>query len=1209
MRLRRTSPRNDKIASHPELDSGSHKRSKKSFDGEIAYQVRYDRTKNNEDIDMVMKSNYRVLSIAALAGVASLGVCSTAHSADMAEIPTPESINIALPTPTHGDNAGYTLTEISNKTNSSITLYEVINNEIKPHYYEYSIKDGASVGEFRNQDGGQTTGDSNLNRDFVDNTYGVYYSYRPANSTKGDYIGNGNAVYLKGYDSTIGSIEGNFYKNGTALYVDKDASYIKGNFYDNGQAIYHGAAMYSGPSTGTIGAIASSNFINNGISAELYKDSLSEDDFAQIKSFMNYKEVSPNFTPIEMEIFSMAHAGQMGGGAIFDYGYLMNVKDSYFANNHTPLNGGAIHNGSAVDEYIGLIVSGQSTGSLDYSGDGYAQNSEPAYSFGVVNMTITDDDGSILGSGYAVKLSIKDGNETINQYASIAQVEELVEGGLLPQLEMLGGYKLEETTDLTLHWSELDPNSNTKPTEEQISTMLASEEINLRDLGFTVVDMPDRFGTLILENTSFYNNYAGGIQGVNSRGGAVYSAGDLTVRAMNGKDVVFKGNYTINDGVKESNAIHMASRLNLIAFESGGYPEALWAVKPSTLKLSATNGGRMFIYDKITGENGALYLKPQEEITEIKNKYPDNATLLEHMNELYNYKDEHYKVHFLGDDTGHIYLLNNLENDPEVSLRKTNLHLGRENVLDGSRLSLHSGNLYTINNQIGTMNLGSLSVLGDTNMYVDVDLVKKQMDRPVVTTYGEHAGNINVAGINLLSDATEASTRVMFAEQGLKDNVTTSVSEVAYTPIYKYSVSYDKSGEEGYFVFARSGGDNKADSYNPAVLGSSSTTTVGALGTMNQTFNYAFQNSDNFMNIPYLERISMRDRNKYALSITGDATDMGRFSPLFQPNDESSSVWVKPYATFENVPLKNGPKVSNITYGTLVGFDSEMQSLKRGWDRVWTGYIGYNGASQRYSGIDSTQNGGLIGGTMTLYKGNFFNATTVSVGANVANNQTMYGSEDFAMLLSGIGNKTGYNFEFKEGKLILQPSMLMSYTFVNTFDYTNAAGVRIDNKPLHALQLAPGVKVIGNLKGGWQPYASVSMVWNLMGESDATANGVKLPEMSIKPYVQYGVGLQKRIKDHFMAYGQAMVQNGGRNGVSLTAGFRWALGHDCKYKNQKVDAKKQDKISSSNEILRSAQNDVGKKILKQMTPEQRAAYGGKYQNTSRTAKSGSLRQY
>jgi hypothetical protein len=39
-----------------------------------------------------------------------------------------------------------------------------------------------------------------------------------------------------------------------------------------------------------------------------------------------------------------------------------------------------------------------------------------------------------------------------------------------------------------------------------------------------------------------------------------------------------------------------------------------------------------------------------------------------------------------------------------------------------------------------------------------------------------------------------------------------------------------------------------------------------------------------------------------------------------------------------------------------------------------------------------------------------------------------------------------------------------------------------------------------------------------------------------------------------------MIQNGGRNGISLTAGFRWALGHDgCKYDDQKVESSKSDR--------------------------------------------------
>ena len=483
-----------------------------------------------------------------------------------------------------------------------------------------------------------------------------------------------------------------------------------------------------------------------------------------------------------------------------------------------------------------------------------------------------------------------------------------------------------------------------------------------------------------------------------------------------------------------------------------------------------------------------------------------------------------YKVVIQGDKTGTLYLQNDIRN---------------------AQVSLGGLNLNTINNQVHNYAFNNLTLTDYVNMAVDVDLANGTMDRLSATNYGQHTGTLNVSQMNLLSDAKTDSTEILFAESGLKDNVTTSVTEVAYSPIYKYDVAYDKSGENGMFVFARSGGlGNASDSFNPAVLAGPASTTVGAISTMSQTAQHSFNNSDAFMSLPSLERTAMKNRNKYAFAVSEDGLPFGKGSPLYIKGDEEASVWVKPYAIFESIPLKNGPKVSNISYGTLFGFDSEMKSLRHGWDRVLSGYGAYNGSSQHYSGVDSTLNGGLLGGTMTLYKDNFFNATTINVGASVANNQTMYGNDSFTMLMSGVANKTGYNLEFNDGKLILQPSLMFNYSFVNAFDYTNAAGVRIDNKPLHALQFAPGVKVIGNLKNGWQPYASASMVWNLMSDSRATANGIKLPEMSIKPYVQYGVGLQKLIKTNFTAYGQAMLYNGGRNGVALTAGARWAIGKD-----------------------------------------------------------------
>jgi outer membrane autotransporter protein len=265
----------------------------------------------------------------------------------------------------------------------------------------------------------------------------------------------------------------------------------------------------------------------------------------------------------------------------------------------------------------------------------------------------------------------------------------------------------------------------------------------------------------------------------------------------------------------------------------------------------------------------------------------------------------------------------------------------------------------------------------------------------------------------------------------------------------------------------------------------------------------------------------------------------------------NKAIWVKPYTSFESIDLKNGPKVDMISYGTLIGGDSDFRRLRNGWSNVGTLYLGYNGSQMDYKGVDTTTNGGLLGLTETFYKGNFFNATTVSAGAGFAESHTMYGKDDITMFMAGVANKTGYNLEFKEGKFIVQPNIMMSYSMVNTFNYTNSAGVKIKSDPLHTIQLNPSIRFIGNLKHGWQPYASVGMVWNLMNDTKVTANNVKLPEMHTKPYIEYGVGVQKHIGDKFSGYLQAMVRNGGRTGIAFTAGFRWTLGEP---KARSVDA-------------------------------------------------------
>lgn len=596
-------------------------------------------------------------------------------------------------------------------------------------------------------------------------------------------------------------------------------------------------------------------------------------------------------------------------------------------------------------------------------------------------------------------------------------------------------------------------------------------------------------------NSSFYNNSAKAEadEYAKALGGAIYSIKDIKIVADKGISE-FSGNYTETNGVKDDNAIYMGDNYAIITLE-------------------AKNNGTIKFNDNIDGEAG-------------------------------------YKTVLTGDNTSSI-ILNNDVRKSYVSLDTTNLYMGKESIFDTSRLTLNSGSLSMVNNNVGVARPLSLTVNGDTRFQADVDLSNETMDRFETENYGDHSGNLIVDGMNILSDSTSKTAEIYFAQQGLKDNVALKTGDLpdsyqttAYSPIFKYNVEYDNRDDAGYFVFSQ--GDRRSySSYNPSVLATPVTAQTGAYITQMQVFEYAYQHQDNFMKMPLLDRMAIINQNRYAMSPTSDATDVGKFSPLYL-SPEDNYIWIKPWTSFESIPLKNGPKVTNINYGSLFGYDGPMKHLKRGFEREIGYYLGYTGAHQNYSGITSNQNGGLLGTTATLYKGNFFNATTLSVGATTGTNHTMYGTEDFSLLTAGVGNKTGCNFEFKDGRFIIQPNFLISYTFANTFDYTNAAGVKIKSDPLNAIQLAPGIKFIGNTENGWQPYLTVNMIWNVLDKQKVTADAVRLPEMSIKPYVQYGVGVQKSFKDRFMGFGQALVQNGGRNGVSLTAGLRILLGKDRK---------------------------------------------------------------
>ena len=481
---------------------------------------------------------------------------------------------------------------------------------------------------------------------------------------------------------------------------------------------------------------------------------------------------------------------------------------------------------------------------------------------------------------------------------------------------------------------------------------------------------------------------------------------------------------------------------------------------------------------------------------------------------------------------------NNSVSNQTINADKSDITLNSPENFTNNSLYLNSGSFNIPDLGLSNLALETLSLNGgNINIgSVDVDLANEKMGQVTADNYKDISGTINVNNLNLISTNDKPSTDVRFTDKALAASVRyNGENQVAYSPIYKYDVTYQTKGNGGYFNFVRSGIGTSTGTYNSSVFAAPVATQIGGFLTQSETLQQSFYHMNRYTKYTSNQRLTAETNNHYAL------TEGGRYLNNRLP-ETSKGIWYNPYTTFETVNLKGGIGVSNVTYGTLVGGDSDLYDLGHGYKGVISTFIGYNGSHQSYNGNSIYQNGGTLGVTGTLYKNNFFTGITASAGASTGSASTMYGTDNFTMLTAGVASKSGYNWEIHEGKFIVQPTLYLGYTFVNTFDYTNAAGVRINSDPLHALQIIPGVTFISNLKNGWQPYASVSMVFNTMDKTHFSANDVRLPQLSVKPYIQYGVGLQKTWKDKFTGFGQAMIRNGGRNGIALAFGFRYTLG-------------------------------------------------------------------
>lgn len=582
-------------------------------------------------------------------------------------------------------------------------------------------------------------------------------------------------------------------------------------------------------------------------------------------------------------------------------------------------------------------------------------------------------------------------------------------------------------------------------------------------------------GNATIINTNFTNNIASSSGGL---GGAIYNNGGTLNIIANGNNVLFSGNNANGD----LNAIHLGTHLAL----------------NSTLNLNASSEKTVTFADKITSDSKSNTININKPGV------------------------------IIGAPTAGTICFNNTVNNSTINLYNGTLSLSDDSYINNNNVGLYGGTLSLLNNKVGVMSLGALTLSGTSYLKIDADLSAGTADKITASSVSGTVGTdvLKISNVNLLNNSTTTKS-ISVAEGAIKNYIELGTT-TAESALYKYNLSYDSLTGNMNFV--------NTHQFTPSILTSQVGTLIGTYLTQTNTYHEAFSNMDSLMFIPRMDRLLMQSQNK-----TASADDQMVFSPTFLPED-SKGLWFKQFTTFENVPLNNGPNVSNVGYGMLIGGDTDLKYLGHGYIGYLTLYTGYNGSHQNYDSVGAYQNGGLLGVTGTVYKGNFFAALTTNTSASNGNAYTTSGTDNFTTLVAGAAIKTGYNFEFLGGKFIIQPSYTMSYTFAKTFDYTTSSGANIKSDPLNAIQISPGIKFIGNLKNGWQPYVGVNMVWNIMDSAKFYANDVQLPQLSVAPYVEYGVGLQRKWGDRFTGFTQAMLRGGGRNGIALQFGFRWAIG-------------------------------------------------------------------
>ena len=411
-----------------------------------------------------------------------------------------------------------------------------------------------------------------------------------------------------------------------------------------------------------------------------------------------------------------------------------------------------------------------------------------------------------------------------------------------------------------------------------------------------------------------------------------------------------------------------------------------------------------------------------------------------------------------------------------------------------------------INDTINVIQGDTLTLNSTVKMAVDVDLANAEMDHIDIGA-AAGTGSIIVDNMKIFSDSATEKTNIAFTNTA-KDKVDTTVSS-AETLKYRYAVEYDK--ETGEFKFVKS---DKNSSQQIAESVGVPSTSVGVQQTQS-ALNSLLANRDIYIG-----------------------------SGLASGDPARATTWAKAFGSKDSVELKHSyNSIDTQFYGVVGGVDSRTFIYDNGVNAVYGIYAAYMGSNQKQNSVKVTQDGGYLGVSADLTKNGVFSRFTAHGGYIANEAKTAWGNDKFDIWTASVSNKTGYEIDF--GEYTLKPALYASYMYINTENYTSKAGAKLKNHTKNVFEVTPEVKLAKDFGAGLEGYAKVAYTWNFYQGGKVTADDVLLPKMSVKPYVEYGVGLEKDWSEEewnpkdITSYAEINRHDGGRTGWDINAGLKF----------------------------------------------------------------------